>query len=103
MRIDPILTIAKREYLSRVKTKGFWIATLLLPLAMTALTILPSVIAMKTRASQRLIVVDEVGSFGTALVAELADEEKAEAAATAKVSTKKKSPEPAQFAVELVP
>ena len=50
MRIDPILTIAKREYLSRVKTKGFWIATLLLPLAMAALTILPSVIAMKTRA-----------------------------------------------------
>ncbi len=103
MRIDPILTIAKREYLSRVKTKGFWIATLLLPLAMAALTILPSVIAMKTRASQRLIIVDEAGGFGAALVAKLTEEEKAQAAATAKVSTSKNPPVPAQFEVELVP
>ena len=77
MRIDPIVTIAKREYLSRVKTKGFWIATLLLPLAMAALTILPSVIAMKTRASQRLAIVDEAGGFGEALAAKLVEDEKA--------------------------
>ena len=76
MRIDPIVTIAKREYLTRVKSKGFWVATLLLPVAMAALTILPSMIAMKTRASQRLAVVDEAGGYGERLAAKLVEEEK---------------------------
>lgn len=102
MRIDPIVTIAKREYLSRVQTKGFWITTLLLPIAMAALTILPSVIAMKARASQRLAIVDEAGGFGEALAAKLVEEKKPEVAPA--LDGKRKSDlESAQFKVELLP
>lgn len=104
MRIDPIVTIAKREYLTRVKSKGFWIATLLLPLAMAALVILPSVIAMKSRASQRLAIIDEVGGFGDALEAKLVEEDKPKAASSAFADRKeRKAQETAQFKVELVP
>ena len=101
MRIDPIVTIAKREYLSRVKTKGFWIATLLLPVAMAALTILPSMIAMKTRASQRLAVVDEAGGYGERLAAKLVEEEKTKPATELEPGRRRKE-ETAQFKVDLV-
>ena len=103
MRIDPIVTIAKREYLSRVKTKGFWIATLLLPVAMAALTILPSLIAMKTRASQRIAIVDEAGGYGERLAAKLVEEEKPKSAGDALAAPRKpRREDTAQFKVELV-
>lgn len=75
MRTDAVLTIAKREYLTRVKSKGFWVATLLLPISLAALTVLPSLIAARTKASHRLAVVDEVGGLGEKIVAGLAAEE----------------------------
>ncbi len=109
MRIDPIVTIAKREYLTRVKSKGFWIATLLLPVAMAALTILPSVIAMKSRASQRLAIVDEAGGFGETLAKKLMEEakgkekEKAKPGEAAALDRERElKEETAQFKVELV-
>jgi ABC-2 type transport system permease protein len=103
MRIDPILTIAKREYLTRVKSKGFWIATLLLPVAMAALTILPSMIAMKTRASQRLAVVDEAGGYGERLAAKLvAEEQTKSSSANGLEPGRRRKEETAQFKVELV-
>ena len=102
MRIDPIVTIAKREYLSRVQTKGFWITTILLPLAMAALVILPSMIAMKSRASQRLVIVDEVGGFGEALAAKLVEAEESQPIATPTFERKRpRKEETAQFKVEL--
>jgi ABC-2 type transport system permease protein len=104
MRAKPIVTIAKREYLTRVKSKGFWIATLLLPIAMAALVVLPSMIAMKSRASQRLAIVDEVGGFGETLAAKLAEAEAPKPsgppALERQVPGEKES---AQFQVELVP
>lgn len=102
MRIDPIVTIAKREYLTRVKSRGFWITTLLLPVAMAALVILPSLIAMKTRASQRLAVVDEAGGFGETLAARLIEDEKPGSAPLLDAERKRET-ESAQFKVELVP
>lgn len=71
MRLDHVTTILKREYLSRVKSKGFWIATLILPLVMASVVILPSLIAMKAKASLRLAVVDELGGIVPALEARL--------------------------------
>jgi ABC-2 type transport system permease protein len=104
MRAKPIVTIAKREYLTRVKSKGFWIATLLLPIAMAALVVLPSMIAMKSRASQKLAIVDEVGGFGETLAAKLAEAEAPKPsgppALERQVPGEKES---AQFQVELVP
>lgn len=59
--------IAKREYVSRLKTKGFWISTVALPLLMAAWLILPTLIMSKTRSSLDLAVVDETGRVGRAL------------------------------------
>ena len=49
--------IAKREYLSRLKTKGFWISTVALPLLMAAWLVLPTLIMTKTKSSLDLAVV----------------------------------------------
>ena len=43
MRPENILVVAKREYLQRIRTKGFWIATLILPLFVVAATVLPTI------------------------------------------------------------
>jgi ABC-2 type transport system permease protein len=61
MRLDNVLVILKREYLQRVKTKGFWIGTLTLPLFIGALTVLPGLLISKSQSSQSIVVVDETG------------------------------------------
>jgi ABC-2 type transport system permease protein len=61
MRPNNIFVIAKREYLERVKRKGFWIATLVLPVFVLAIGILPALFLSKSKATQRLVVVDETG------------------------------------------
>jgi len=68
MRPRNILVVAKREYLSRVKTKGFWLATVALPLLMGAWLVVPSLVMNKTRATQSLALVDTTGRIGDLLV-----------------------------------
>ncbi|MGE0639442.1 MAG: ABC transporter permease [Thermoanaerobaculia bacterium] len=102
MRIDAVSTVAKREYLTRVKSKGFWIATLLLPIAMAALTILPSMIAMKAKASHRLALVDEVGGLGERIAAEL-ERSKKDSPAEGVAEAASRNVERADVTVELVP
>jgi ABC-2 type transport system permease protein len=72
MRTDKLLVIARREYLSRVKTKAFWFGTVILPLFMLAVTIVPSLLIAKMRGTLKVAVVDEVGGLGPALVDRLA-------------------------------
>jgi ABC-2 type transport system permease protein len=72
MRKRETAVIAKREFLARVKTKGFWISTLALPLIMAAMMVVPSIILMKTRTSHRLLIVDATGEVGKAVAAHLA-------------------------------
>jgi ABC-2 type transport system permease protein len=56
--------IIKREYLTRVKTKGFWISTALFPILSLAFVFLPRILAERTRSSPEPIrVVDSVGDF----------------------------------------
>lgn len=52
-----VWTIFKREYLERVRTKAFWITTLLVPGFMFAVTVLPSKLAMSQRGGQRHIAI----------------------------------------------
>ena len=68
MRPRNIFVVAKREYLSRVKTKGFWLATVALPLLMGAWMVVPSLVMSKTQASQSLALVDTTGKIGDLLV-----------------------------------
>jgi ABC-type Na+ efflux pump permease subunit len=72
MRIDKLLVIARREYLSRVRTKAFWFGTVILPLFMLAVTIVPSLLIAKMRGTLQVAMVDDVGGLGAALVDRLA-------------------------------
>jgi len=57
--MNKLLTIIKREYISRVRTKGFIIATLLLPVSMVIFTIVPALLMnIKTGDATRLLIVD---------------------------------------------
>ncbi len=44
LRLSKVRTVIRREYTSRVRTKAFWISTLLVPAAMIAFAVLPSVV-----------------------------------------------------------
>ncbi len=72
-RPNKIAVLTRREYLSRVKSKGFWVATLVLPAAMSALLVLPTMILARARAEQRLVLIDETGRLGTGVAARLAE------------------------------
>ncbi len=63
--------IAKREYRARIRSKGFWISTVALPVMMAAWLVLPSLVLSKARGAQRLAVVDLTGEVGPDLEAEL--------------------------------
>lgn len=59
-----VFPILKREYLTRVRSKAFWISTAIFPLLMIGFTILPSVFMARTKSSPDPIrVVDQVGDF----------------------------------------
>jgi ABC-2 type transport system permease protein len=64
MRPENVVAVAKREYLQRVKTKGFWVGTLILPLFIGAMTVLPGLLISKSQTSQSIVVVDETGRVG---------------------------------------
>jgi ABC-2 type transport system permease protein len=70
-RLANVRVVAKREYLQRIKGKGFWIATLLLPVLLLSATILPSVFLARSEARQKIVVVDRTGG---AVASELAAE-----------------------------
>lgn len=60
-----LLVVFKREYLERVRSKWFIVATVLGPLLFAAITIIPAVMAAKTRTSPRfsdVVVIDATGS-----------------------------------------
>jgi ABC-2 type transport system permease protein len=62
MRLELAAIVGKREYLARIRTKGFWIATVAVPAFIGAVVLGPSLLISKTRTEQRLTVVDATGS-----------------------------------------
>jgi ABC-2 type transport system permease protein len=67
-----IWVLVRREYGSRIRSKGFWIATLVLPLFMAALIFLPTLVLTRARAEQRAVIVDETGALAGGVVERLA-------------------------------
>ncbi|MGH9555443.1 MAG: ABC transporter permease, partial [Terriglobales bacterium] len=64
--------IVKREYLSGVRTRGFWITTLLMPLLVALLVALPARLAnYRPDVSRNIVVVTSSADFGEALHKEL--------------------------------
>jgi ABC-2 type transport system permease protein len=90
MQLNNVFVVAKREYLQRARTKAFWITTLILPLFIAAVSIVPAVLMAKSKTQQKIVVVDETGKVGTDLVAKMNARQAppAEKAADAKESEK---------------
>ncbi|HXU30372.1 MAG TPA: ABC transporter permease [Thermoanaerobaculia bacterium] len=74
MRLDHTLSIAKREYLLRVKGKAFWLSTLGLPILVLAATILPSLLLSMSSATERMVVIDRTGRVAPELKRVAAEE-----------------------------
>ncbi len=80
MRPEHAFIVAKREYLARLKSKGFWIATALLPAFMGAMILGPALAASRTKAQQRLAIVDQTGAgLGRQLAAALTERDEHDA------------------------
>ena len=64
--LNKVAAVIKREYTTRVKTKGFVVSVFLMPMILCALLLLPSLIAtmdQKTGGVRRIVVVDETGNI----------------------------------------
>lgn len=79
MQPENIVVIAKREYLQRIRSKGFWIATLILPLFVVAAAVVPSLLMAKSRTEQRVAVVDATGRIAPKLLEQRPDDGSGEA------------------------
>jgi len=102
MRLENSLVITKREYLARIRTKGFWIATVALPIFIAAMGVVPSLLMLKQGRTHRVAVVDATGVIGGRLVAALAEPDPIEEMARSLGGDGGAGPERADFALELV-
>ena len=69
--MNRLWTIVRREYLERVRSKAFVIATLLGPILMAALTIAPALMAGRAGKALHLAILDETGRLESPLAAAL--------------------------------
>ncbi|MCG9132875.1 ABC transporter permease [Candidatus Poribacteria bacterium] len=72
---NKILTVIKREYMTRVRTKGFVASVFLMPMLICTVILLPSFMATmekKTASVRRLVVIDETGDIFPKLKASVA-------------------------------
>ena len=60
--------IAKREFLERVRTKWFVVITLLGPILLVGLIVIPAVLAGRGSAGATIVIVDATGKLGPVLV-----------------------------------
>ena len=68
-----IFAVIRREYLERVRTKAFWISTLLVPVLMGALMIIPALLAARGGAEATVAVLDLSGRYAGPLADKVAE------------------------------
>ena len=61
--MNKIFLIIKREYITRVRKRSFIVMTILGPILMAALFIVPAYLALKQEEKRVITVVDETGRF----------------------------------------
>ena len=59
-----ILLVIQREYLARIRKKSFWILTVLVPILLAALYVIPIYLSIHSKERTNIIVVDETILFG---------------------------------------
>jgi ABC-2 type transport system permease protein len=70
-----VLAVIRREYVERIRTKAFWIGTLLVPIFFLGYIAVNIAAFKKTGGERRIAVVDLTGNFFPALQKDLADRE----------------------------
>src|SRR6266446_5096545 len=66
------LAVVKREYIQRVRTKFFVVATILGPLLMGAFTVVPALLmGMKSGGPTRVVIIDQTGKLYARVAREL--------------------------------
>jgi ABC-2 type transport system permease protein len=73
LSLNRINAIIRREYLERVRTKAFWISTLLVPIFLGAVMIIPAWLASRGGGTFTIAVLDFTGRFNEPIRAELDD------------------------------
>jgi len=71
MRLDKVRVVAKREYLSRIRSKTFWLTTVLLPLFMAAMFVGPVLIIARSTSHLEAVLVDGTGVLGPGIAERL--------------------------------
>jgi ABC-2 type transport system permease protein len=71
MRLDKVRVVAKREYLSRIRSKAFWLTTVLLPLFMAAMFVGPVLIIARSTSHLEAVLVDGTGALGPGIAERL--------------------------------
>lgn len=66
------MVIARRELYERIKSKWFVVMTLLGPIFMVALVVIPALIATRGTSGARIEIIDQTGTLGPPLAAKLA-------------------------------
>jgi len=69
--LNRLLAVIRREYLERVRTKAFWISTLLVPIFLGAVMILPAWLAARGGGEFSVAVLDLSGRFFDPIQAEV--------------------------------
>ncbi len=93
MRLSEAFVVGKREYMTRIKGWGFWVATAGLPLFLAAMMVLPSLLLMRSSSAQRLAIVDTIGELAPALVERLAREQRDQGGAMVEFAVRVLPPE----------
>jgi ABC-2 type transport system permease protein len=73
LSFNRIAAVIRREYLERVRTKAFWISTLLVPVFLGAVMIIPAWLASRGGGTFTVAVLDFTGRFADPIEAELTD------------------------------
>jgi len=68
-----LAAVIRREYLERVRTKAFWISTLLVPVFMGGMMIIPALLAARGGGESTVAVLDLTGRFADSIQSEVAE------------------------------
>lgn len=71
MGADRIVVIAKREYGTRIRSKGFWLSTVALPVLMLVLTVVPTFLTSRAGSTKKIAIVDETGRLASDILESL--------------------------------
>ncbi len=77
MNWKKIFAVIRREYFERIRTKAFWIGTMLIPLFFFVYMGIQIATSHKTGGERRIAVIDGTGALYEPLAADLAEREKA--------------------------